>query len=126
MNDDVLRAAMGAVDTAINDPPFAESARSVLLKNRPILPALSKAVSIDSVLDERKLIHGDFTDDASASQRLKSVMRNTENWERLNEVQREALEQIATKLGRILTGDPGHKDTWIDIQGYARLVEQRL
>ena len=53
-------------------------------------------------------------------------MRDTANWEALTEVQHEALEHIATKIARILSGDPNHADHWNDIQGYARLVEERL
>jgi hypothetical protein len=53
-------------------------------------------------------------------------MRATKNWDVLDHVKREALEHIATKIGRILSGDPNHRDHWEDIQGYARLVEDRL
>jgi hypothetical protein len=89
--------------------------------------AIERAVTeIDTILDERKQIHGDFTDDAGTAQALKDVMRAAMNWNDLTPVQREALEHIATKIGRILSGDPGHRDHWEDIQGYARLVGERL
>lgn len=39
---------------------------------------------------------------------------------------KEALEMIQTKVGRILTGDPTHRDSWHDIAGYAVLIEQLL
>ena len=48
------------------------------------------------------------------------------NWAKLDPDQREALEMIAHKMARILNGDQDHLDSWHDIQGYARLVEQRL
>lgn len=38
----------------------------------------------------------------------------------------EALEMIAHKIGRILNGDPGYADSWVDIAGYAQLVADRL
>jgi hypothetical protein len=41
-------------------------------------------------------------------------------------VQREALEGVFTKIARILSGDPNHKDHWSDIAGGAHLVEERL
>ena len=53
-------------------------------------------------------------------------MRQSTNWPRLDHVQAEALEQIATKIGRLLSGDSKHADHWKDIQGYAKLVEDRL
>jgi hypothetical protein len=38
----------------------------------------------------------------------------------------EALDMIAVKISRILTGDPNYSDNWHDIQGFAKLVENRL
>jgi hypothetical protein len=40
--------------------------------------------------------------------------------------QREALDMIAHKIGRILNGDPDYSDSWRDIAGYATLVADRL
>ena len=47
-------------------------------------------------------------------------------WRKLADDQREALEMTAHKIGRILNGDPNYIDSWHDISGYVRLVEQRL
>lgn len=93
---------------------------------RALRPKLPATFTLAAILEERKTLHGDFTDDASVSQMLKSVMRDGANWRVLTPVQAEALENIATKIGRVLSGDPNHKDHWSDIQGYARLVEERL
>lgn len=82
--------------------------------------------SIDEVLIERGSRYGTFLQNASAAQTLKSVMRNANNWNHLNFDQREALDMIAAKIGRILTGDPNYADSWRDIAGYAKLVENRL
>ena len=40
--------------------------------------------------------------------------------------QKEALEMIATKMGRIVNGDPDYLDSWLDIQGYCQLVIDRV
>jgi hypothetical protein len=37
-------------------------------------------------------------------------------------VQRESLDMIATKIARIVCGDPDELDSWVDIGGYAELV----
>ena len=79
-----------------------------------------------AILNGRNSIHGDFTDDASISQAVKAAMYRGKNWQDLSDVQTEALEHIATKISRILSGDPAHKDHWLDIQGYAKLVSDRL
>jgi hypothetical protein len=65
--------------------------------------------------------HGDFKNTAETSQNLKSVMMTGHNWGRLNDIQRESLEMIAMKIGRILSGDHNFRDHWDDIEGYAEL-----
>lgn len=71
------------------------------------------------VLDERQRQYGDFASRCAITQALKRAMTDTPNWSRLSDAQREALEQIATKIGRLLNGDPNHRDSWQDIAGYA-------
>lgn len=84
------------------------------------------AVGIDKVLEERGKKYGDFDDHAEIAQSLKTVMRTTNGWRRLTPSQKEALEMIMHKTARILNGDPSYIDSWTDIIGYARLVEQEL
>jgi hypothetical protein len=79
--------------------------------------------NIDTILTERGTRYGKFSTHAEITQRLKAEMRETPNWEHLSHAQREALEMVAHKLGRILNGDPNYKDSWTDIIGYVRLVE---
>ena len=88
----------------------------------------SKPMSlVDATLAARGKRYGDFSVHASICQNLKSVIVNTDNYQnRLNSVQRQALDVIADKIARILSGDPNYEDNWHDIQGYAKLVEDRL
>lgn len=78
------------------------------------------------ILDEREKTHGDFYRVAGTAQELKDVMRRGKNWKTLDDTQREALEMIASKIGRILSGNPHEADHWRDIAGYATLVERWL
>ena len=39
----------------------------------------------------------------------------------IDPVHREALDMIASKIARILSGDATHVDHWVDIGGYAEL-----
>ncbi len=82
--------------------------------------------NITKILEERGKLYGKFTNHASITQRLKDVMRNTNNWAILTDDQKEALEMNAHKIGRILNGDPNYADSWDDIAGYAKLVGDRL
>jgi hypothetical protein len=81
---------------------------------------------IDATLEERGTRYGDFTGHAEITQGLKDVMFATDKWCELADDQKEALEMVAHKIGRILNGDPDYIDSWHDIIGYVRLVEQRL
>jgi hypothetical protein len=53
-------------------------------------------------------------------------MHTAPNWESLPIDMKQALDVIADKIARILVGDPNYLDNWHDIQGYAKLVEDRL
>lgn len=82
--------------------------------------------NIDEVLTERGNRYGPFSGHASITQLLKQDMQEHQGWKRLSLAQREALEMIAHKIGRILNGDPDYDDSWIDIAGYATLVADIL
>lgn len=81
---------------------------------------------IDATLDERGDRYGPFTGHANITQSLKHVMTMAVKWEALEPDQKEALDMIAHKIGRILNGDPNYHDSWHDIVGYAKLVADRL
>lgn len=84
------------------------------------------STEIDKVLEQRGARYGNFAEHAEITQAIKLAMTNSTNWVSLPVDMCESLEMIAHKIGRILNGDPNYKDSWTDIIGYARLVEQRL
>jgi len=88
-------------------------------------------MSVNDTLNERGNRYGAFDSHAQITQRLKEVMQGSvddvpTNWKTLSASQREALEMIAHKIGRILNGDPNYADSWHDIAGYSILVEKEL
>jgi len=84
---------------------------------------VTKWPDIDETLQERQKLYGDFSGHAEISQGLKARMRASRGWHNLRAEQKEALEMIAHKIGRILNGDPNYADSWHDIAGYAKLIE---
>lgn len=82
---------------------------------------------VSAILAERGENYGLFERQAAIACDLKGVM-----WtycafaEQLAPDQREALEMIAVKIARIINGNPNYGDNWRDIEGYARLVADRL
>lgn len=96
---------------------------------------------VESTLEQRGNRYGDFSDHSRISQALQDVMRQHRArlipypkdeldwftpWDQLTPVAKQALTVIADKIARILNGDPNYADNWHDIQGYAKLVEDRL
>jgi hypothetical protein len=82
--------------------------------------------NIQETLTERGNRYGEFRTHANITQHIKFIMYNTPNWGILQEDQKESLEMVAHKIGRILNGDPNYDDSWVDIAGYATLVANRL
>jgi hypothetical protein len=78
----------------------------------------------EPLLVERQKTHGSFEDNARISQALKLLFVN-EGFGDLCDVHREALDMIALKLSRILSGQADFKDHWRDIAGYAKLGEEK-
>jgi len=78
-----------------------------------------------TLLEQRAKTHGDFIINCQISQDLKSVMRDSPNWNGLTVSQAEALDMIAHKIGRILAGDSQFQDHWDDLAGYAHLAAER-
>ena len=78
------------------------------------------------ILDEREKTHGDYYRTAGIAQGLKDVMRRSQNWRILPDTQKEALEMVATKIARMLSGDHLYLDNVVDIIGYMTLLERQL
>jgi hypothetical protein len=81
---------------------------------------------IDATLTERGTRYGKFETHAFITQQLKRAMKDSPKWESLPDDMKEALEMTAHKIGRILNGDPFFHDSWHDINGYVKLVADRL
>ncbi len=90
--------------------------------------AMSDTEQRDPLLQERQKTHGDFKINALIAQELKAVFRGMlgtaslpTHYQTMSCVHREALDMIALKLSRILSGQANFKDHWDDIAGYAKL-----
>lgn len=84
-------------------------------------------MDIDSTLKERGARYGSsFEIQSCTAQALKDVMHAGPRWENMSTDKKESLHMIATKLSRILHGDPNYHDSWHDIVGYAKLVADTL
>lgn len=81
---------------------------------------------INDVLNERGHNYGRFETHAKITQNLKDIVHNSPSWQNCSDSQKETLEMILHKIGRIVNGDPNYKDSWVDIIGYTQLVIEQL
>lgn len=84
--------------------------------------------AVEQTLAERGQRYGLFTGHAHVAQDLKRIVRLhlVSRDKRLTDDQQEALDMIFHKIGRIVNGDPDYADSWHDIAGYAKLIDDRL
>jgi len=84
-------------------------------------------IEIDDILKERGMRYGNYLRQTMITRDLKNLMRAYCDFEQmLAPDQADSLDQWAVKVARILNGDPNYPDNWRDIQGYAKLVADRL
>lgn len=99
----------------------ANKPKCVKNKTAPELPPAPQAL-----IQERSQTHGDFTVNSQVSQAIKRAIRSHGEFDLMEDYQREALDAIAGKIGRIVAGDGSYDDHWRDIAGYAELVLERV
>ena len=77
---------------------------------------------VEGILKERAKVHGPYSSHSCISQELKRICHNAAGWPPLIDSQRESIDMICHKLARILNGKPNEVDSWLDIEGYAKLA----
>jgi len=82
-------------------------------------------MTMQDILDERGSRYGQFIDNATIAQAMKmAAIGNV--WGDMDADAREAIDMICTKISRIVTADWRYVDNWRDIEGFAKLVADRL
>ena len=74
------------------------------------------------ILNERETTHGAFVNVSQTARALKHIFHQRQ----FSDEMVEALDMIATKLARIVEGDPNMLDHWEDIAGYATLAARSI
>ena len=79
-----------------------------------------------STIAARQSTHGIFSENTKFIQAAKDLARQGPNWATMPAYQREAVDMLMHKIGRILYGDPSHLDHWVDISGYSDRVVKTI
>lgn len=80
---------------------------------------------VDKTLLERESQYGRFEDVAHVTQGMISLMRQC-GYDDMPQPHQMALSMIASKMARIVNGDCNHLDSWHDIGGYSKLIENLI
>lgn len=103
-----------------------ESFGGVDLNKKPGEVEFFDAVEIKETIIERSSKYGEFEVNSKVMQGMKKLAKTGSSWDKMSSYQKEAIEMILHKIGRIVCGDPDYIDSWHDIAGYAKLVEDIL
>jgi hypothetical protein len=86
---------------------------------------MSDAQIIELIIN-RQATHGRYGVQAAMAQKIRGILQDAPNWDRLEPTQKESLHMIVVKISRILCGNPQCIDHWRDVGGYAELVVKEL
>lgn len=93
----------------------------------PVQPAqLPPGAVLEATLANRGERYGSFTENSAIAHKIEEALKCGSPSKDLEPYQLIALQIIASKMARIVCGDPTYADNWHDIAGYATLVEKEL
>lgn len=78
---------------------------------------------IENILEQRRKQNGDYVNHAIAKERITLELAKLPEWGNATPVHRQGAIMVIDKLCRAFNGDFNFLDHWLDIQGYAKLVE---
>lgn len=84
-----------------------------------------KANNVDSTLAERESQYGSFSDVAETTQAIIDALK-LGKYDYMPSTHKVSLQMIASKMARITHGDFNFIESWHDISGYAKLIENEL
>jgi hypothetical protein len=115
-------------ETTGSDGNFETPSSAPSNETLPTVSSSTVTSDVSTTLAERGNRYGEFKGHAEVTQRLKLVLADElgRREKVLADDQQEALDMIFHKIGRIVNGDPNYADSWHDIAGYAKLVDDRL
>lgn len=82
-------------------------------------------MSVEETLAQRGAEYGDWAVDGGLADALINTCEAAEGWHKMPGFMRQSIRLILVKVARLCVGNPRNKDSWHDIQGYAKLAEDR-
>lgn len=83
-------------------------------------------MELEEILSQRHGTHGEFTENAQVTEDIMDILHASPQWQVMPAFSKTAIYFIVHKLARIVCGDFSFFDHWKDIQGYAKITEDRF
>lgn len=80
---------------------------------------------VKKTLNERQSSYGCFEDVALVTENIIDALKQV-NYSKMPKTHKMAMYMIASKMARLVNGDCNHLDSWHDIGGYAKLIENLI
>lgn len=90
-----------------------------------LMCAVAASGGVDTTLSERQASYGCFEDVAFVTENIIGALKKC-NYDSMPHTHRMAMYMIASKMARLVNGDCNHLDSWHDICGYAKLIEDLI
>lgn len=75
---------------------------------------------VQAIIKQRGEAYWDYATQAEIARTFKREIEK--RTDKMTDIQREALDMIAVKISRLINGNTSHRDSWVDIIGYATLA----
>ena len=85
-----------------------------------------KMIGIGKTLKKRNDNYGSFKEFSDTCQAFKQLLNSSKNFKDHPAHVREGLEMICHKITRIINGKHDYLDSWVDIEGYARVTREAI
>lgn len=82
--------------------------------------------SVEETTAQRGSEYGDWRENGSLADHLIGVVESSPRWLNMSGFARQSVRMMLVKIARICCGNWRNADSWHDIQGYAKITEERL
>jgi hypothetical protein len=101
------------------------NSKKLWVRNNDDLIVHAELSKVDVTLLERQSQYGCFEDVAFVTQGIIDLLRKCK-YDNMPKSHQMALYMIASKMARLVNGDHNHIDSWHDIGGYSKLIENLI
>lgn len=78
------------------------------------------------VMVERGEVYGLFSDNSEVAMLLIEALMSGSRWDSLARIEKNGLIMVAEKMSRVVSGKQYHRDNYLDMETYPRLIREHF